>query len=536
MKKLKIFLIGLTMFLTLGITNVNAATLKLKLQNGTVKSYEIAESEYSLTIKDFKEKVAKELGIDADHQVYTGIEDDLPEYDQVTLKDKFDNAYGFSTNEQIYNVYERKELEGDTLNVYSIPPIQNDPFSSYAIFEGTITRYYYGYIADTCNADYSKCLIKNASTGEDYKEMNIKFVYDSTTKNNVEDLIKKVETSGLVAGTNEIRFALKDLENVNYWVNKGSIINYSDEYKKVMDYKNFYLDIRAGAGETLYTENFGIGFYTVDNVLYKVIENIGIASENVLYVPTDTSDEKVLEVLQKRIDDYLGKGLVLIQKSDYNLDTYQGSESPETINKLKNISFDNNIYKAIINNEEYYFVISKNSDEMHTPELITSDFKTDITISSKDGSIPLDTMINVKNLVSGSEYERILNLLNIDNGKMFDISLFSRSLEKYITKLDNGTFEVKIPLTEEYKGKNLVVYYIDENNKKYEFEVKEVDGYAVFNTNHFSIYTLAEKSSNNVTNEVINPQTGDKLLSYITISSLALSGLILVSIKLKKDN
>lgn len=130
------------MFLTLGITNVNAATLKLKLQNGTVKSYEIAESEYSLTIKEFKEKVANELGIDADHQVYTGIDDGLTEYDKVTLKDKFDNAYGFSTDEQIYNVYERKELEGDTLNVYSIPPTLNDPFSSYAIFEGAITRYY----------------------------------------------------------------------------------------------------------------------------------------------------------------------------------------------------------------------------------------------------------------------------------------------------------------------------------------------------------------------------------------------------------
>lgn len=56
MRKTKTFLIGLTMFLTLGITNVNAATLKLKLQNGTVKSYEIAESEYSLTIKTLKKK------------------------------------------------------------------------------------------------------------------------------------------------------------------------------------------------------------------------------------------------------------------------------------------------------------------------------------------------------------------------------------------------------------------------------------------------------------------------------------------------
>lgn len=101
------------MFLTLGITNVNAATLKLKLQNGTVKSYEIAESEYSLTIKDFKEKVAKEIGIDADHQVYTGIV-----------------GYAvFNTNH--FSIYTLAEKSGNSLTNEVINPQTEDKLLSY---------------------------------------------------------------------------------------------------------------------------------------------------------------------------------------------------------------------------------------------------------------------------------------------------------------------------------------------------------------------------------------------------------------------
>lgn len=99
------------MFLTLGITNVNAATLKLKLQNGTVKSYEIAESEYSLTIKEFKEKVANELGIDADHQVYTRIDGyavfNTNHFSIYTLAEKSSNSL---TNEVINPQTEDKLL------------------------------------------------------------------------------------------------------------------------------------------------------------------------------------------------------------------------------------------------------------------------------------------------------------------------------------------------------------------------------------------------------------------------------------------
>ena len=60
-------------------------------------------------------------------------------------------------------------------------------------------------------------------------------------------------------------------------------------------------------------------------------------------------------------------------------------------------------------------------------------------------------------------------------------------------ELEDGSFEVRIPLSEKLKGKDLVAYYVDNNGNKEEHEVTIKDGYAVFNTNHFSTYTLAEK-------------------------------------------
>jgi hypothetical protein len=58
--------------------------------------------------------------------------------------------------------------------------------------------------------------------------------------------------------------------------------------------------------------------------------------------------------------------------------------------------------------------------------------------------------------------------------------------------LSNGQFEVRIPISEKFKGKNLIVYYVNDNGDIDEHKVSIKENFAVFNTDHFSIYTLAE--------------------------------------------
>ena len=83
----------------------------------------------------------------------------------------------------------------------------------------------------------------------------------------------------------------------------------------------------------------------------------------------------------------------------------------------------------------------------------------------------------------------------------------NNSLEDYITKLDDGTFEVRIPVPDNLKGKNLVAYYTSSDGKTEEYKVEVKDGYAIFKTKHFSIYTLAESEVKNGNNNENNGNT-----------------------------
>ena len=116
---------------------------------------------------------------------------------------------------------------------------------------------------------------------------------------------------------------------------------------------------------------------------------------------------------------------------------------------------------------------------------------------------------------------------------MYDLKLFSQSTGNYITKLDDGTFEVKLPIKEELKGKDLIVYYVDDNNKIVEYEVTIENDFAKFNTNHFSIYSLTEKT--NATIEQ-NPQTYNGIITFIILGILSLIVFVVTIIYFKKNN
>lgn len=120
-------------------------------------------------------------------------------------------------------------------------------------------------------------------------------------------------------------------------------------------------------------------------------------------------------------------------------------------------------------------------------------------------------------------------------------------------ELEDGSFEVRIPLSEKLKGKDLVAYYVDDNGNKEEHEVTIKEGYAVFNTNHFSTYTLAEKpaetpietpdntpkgddNTNNENEKDETPKTGTEILaieSILGILAVVLASAVIIA---KREN
>ncbi len=143
--------------------------------------------------------------------------------------------------------------------------------------------------------------------------------------------------------------------------------------------------------------------------------------------------------------------------------------------------------------EEHMFFIVKDDDKIVKPAYKSVDVITEVEITCEGTNIPLDTKVGVDKLTEGEQYKEIMDVLDVEENDTFDITLFSMSTDKYISKLDNGTFEVKLPVSDKFKDKNLIVYYVDDNKNIIEYDVEVEDGYATFATNHFSIYTLAEQ-------------------------------------------
>ena len=402
---------------------------------------------------------------------------------------------------------------------------------------------------------------------EDKKEthnVEIVYTYDEKIKSQVDGYLNKIPEDLEY-------FEVNDLEVINYWVNGGNIIDYSSQLKSLFDYKNFKMDFRAGGGDRFIEDAMGNAQFMYNGTVYGIRENTGVSAKHVIYIDESVGNtkEEIVKAVQKRIDDYLGKGKVTVEfafdnvydsfieaydgdiayyqeEFDKSKEAYELAQAKETEFCITNYNeekcweaqnerslswmiYNNNesylnynkqyketfikdwndpnsniaFLKNAVNNwsfaayvhrdeevsEIYEFVVIRDSSKMVNPSVKTSDVATNVEISTS-ATLPLDTTIQANKLTSGTEYERILEILNLTDNLTFDLKLYSDSIDEYITKLDDGAFEVKIPIPNDFKEKDLVVYYVKDNGDKEVYQVEVKDNYALFKTNHFSIYTL----------------------------------------------
>lgn len=470
------------MLIVLGTTSVKAVDFKLTV-NYDKSSFDLDVSDTTL-FSEVKTLIKEAKGIDESKQrlsdkvdIFSGVslEDNkmLADYN-ITSEVKPNSHTWISLREfdETAKKYTNKSIKPETEdNAYiiltdllakdGITPIFNAE-QNFTKFEGYDDKYYYTNITVTYNYDN-----------------NIKTVVDKLTKNIPED---------------QDIFKMKDFEIVNFWVNGGKQFYYSSELMSCMNNKNFEFNELMGDTTPFASMTAGPVTLKYDGTIYYARYMLGVEAEHVLYVPTNTAKADYLKVMQERVDNYIGKGKAVI--SDCGTVEQDTTEYPiDPQNPIFEKSSDGHIYKMIIGEKSFYFVIKADTESMYTPTFISSDVATDVAISANSGTLPLDTLIRVNEITGGDQYEKIMKILALEDGEIYDLKLFSQALEKNITKLEDGSFEVRIPLSEKLKGKDLVAYYVDDNGNKEEHEVTIKDGYAVFNTNHFSTYTLAEKVS-----------------------------------------
>lgn len=444
-----------------------------------------------------------------------------------------------------------------------------------------------GYVPSNLADDYSAMdlTINNGTANQETHRVNIVYNYDKEVQKKLQGFVDNFPR--------DIEFFhVRDLELINYWINNVGSDNtdnldaYSGELKEAVNNNNieYYVSNRAGADYLLCAFRLGMAVFKYNGCVYYLDETLGTQAEKVIYVPdtTGNSKEELIAAAQKRINDYLGNSsTVKVSYAGTAYDVWVESQYEETRGMWEQDDPDmtldefrgtGNIYMGTYTNfddeiagvagvteTDYVFLITvkvdnkensfnvlirKDSSKMVTPSYKTADMNTNIEISSTSTSVPLDAYIQASKITSGAEYEKILKLLGVEENAMFDLKLYSGSLGKYVSKLEDGTFIVKIPVPDNLKNKTLKAYYTTGSGEPevYEVEVTE-DGYAIFSTKHFSIYTLAAVGSesggnsedNPGTGDEDNPGTGDNVSVTAMVLMMAMAGLTVV-LKLKKTS
>ena len=421
--------------------------------------------------------------------------------------------------------------------------------------------------------------------------------YDEDVSKKAQEIIQKLTGGNSAESTfilSDLEFVnyLAHLPSEYTW--EISMLDYSGELKAITGNVNFVfdMDVRKGDGSTFHSEQGGITWLINGDTIYGLsYDMINMRSNYVIYVPENTPNdrESILKAAQKRVDDYIGKGKITITDNGETIDQYyqdeiasyntQIADLEQEINELKtrldaepelsstiwlkefNLedlkrykegtveeydrvrqfehvknAVGDYVFSVSANGkeEEYRFVVNKDDSKLTVPTYESVDAKTDVSASTDSSEVPLDTVIKVEKITHGEEHERICGTLEIKDGEIFDIKLHSGSLDDYITELKNGKFKVRLPIKNEYKGKKLVVYYVDANGNKTKYNVTIKNNFAFFETDHFSIYTLTTVSDDTETpldtsTDVKSPNTSDNssvfLLVALIVSFVGLSEL-----------
>lgn len=500
-----------------------------ELKQGVVISGEDGNSVMESTLVDKNNQVIRNKSKGMDGPVYFN-----------TTYFKFNDNFDATEFDKLFNSI---SING-VIKVNSIDPLNDTMFAETALttslkpFETKDLNIYAG-----CYNKGELCDLTIQKNGS-YKRKNykVKFEYVKANEAIKNKLDKYAKTFVINENSPEKElFTMEDLETINYKYAKtvygdnmnmfNSIINYSSEFQKKLENSNIVakLDARAGWDDMFTSGGFGFLNLLYNDVVYSYVTVAGVKQNNVIYVPNDTNDTRddYIKVALDRIKKYIPKANVKIE--------YAGQISTLTFDDI--LSLDDIVdvsktlgeyYKVTINDTEYYYFIAKDSSRMKTPIMNTKDAETEISISTNSSEVPLDTKINSYIVDSNSsEYKEFLKHVKISNGLVVDLKLFSKSINKNISKLDNDVFKVYIPLNDSLKNLNLKAYYIKDNGEIEQHDVIVEGNYLVFETNHFSTYIIGG-------NAIKNPATSDSFVKLSIAFLISLFGLITTFIYVKK--
>lgn len=127
----------------------------------------------------------------------------------------------------------------------------------------------------------------------------------------------------------------------------------------------------------------------------------------------------------------------------------------------------------------------------------TSDNKTGIKLDADAGVVPNNTVLKVEEVKEGGNFTIINNALHQTSDKWvaYDISLMSDN----VTIQPNGKVKVTIPRPSGLNKNKMVLYHVADDGTltKLPFEMDKTKDNITFETDHFSLYAIAEETGSN---------------------------------------
>lgn len=305
---------------------------------------------------------------------------------------------------------------------------------------------------------------------------------------------------------NEIVINQKDYHILNFdnVVKSNNVLKYELETSEKY-YTNSINDktviIRAvsfagGGYELASTNDVMLGVF-INGVFYRIIH----LDNNEVYI-TEVNVPKT--VADKDIENFVAEKIATIfEKNEYikeNLGNLaitaaKGNIVPDSeevfcsqVPNLYTISI-----KGTKSDEIFYdFVTVKRDIEVNK-----KDEKSNIKLEADSTIVPENTILVVNELKEGTSFEIAEKSLEkeVEKFVVYDITLQSNG----VSIQPNGKVKISIPIPKEFNKDSLVAYRVEENGNKTKYAVKvetvdDID-YAIFETDHFSIYTLAVNKS-----------------------------------------
>lgn len=166
---------------------------------------------------------------------------------------------------------------------------------------------------------------------------------------------------------------------------------------------------------------------------------------------------------------------------------------------------------------------------------ILQDSATGVMLEAPAGVLPAGTQMQVTPVKSGESYVRAVGALDgkADAFLLYDITL----LNDGVTVQPNGKVKARIPVPEGYPAQRVVVVRVNGDGSLTNMNAVVADGYAAFETDHFSLYAVAQWKPDAALpsgdTADLNPATGDGA-PVIVLAAAAGAALVLLGMKKRK--